>query len=87
MVLKNAIAKVIFSKTLTETIIIKHKKTNTVTWYVNEKFLIRMTYYKSLEGFGKILFKDNIFANVDWNFYHEKPEIKPETWYENEKFF
>ena len=32
-----------------------------------------------------MLFKGNIFENVDLTYYHLKPEIIPQTWYVNEK--
>ena len=61
-------------------------ETNPETWYVNEKFLVIVDCYISLERSWKVLFTDNIFGNIDWNYYHLKPETNPETWYVNEKF-
>ena len=46
----------IFSKTITETLPLKKPKTLKLyprTWYVNEKFLIMITYYISLKGHEK----------------------------------
>ena len=33
-----------------------------------------------------MLFNYIIFKIGDWNFYHQKPETNPETWYVNENF-
>ena len=35
----------------------------------------------------KVLLNGNIFENDDWNYYHQKPETNPETWYVNETFW
>ena len=45
--------------------------------YVNEKFLIMMTYFISLKRSWKVLFESNVFGNVNWNYYHQKPETLP----------
>ena len=40
-------------------------ETNLEAWYVNEKFLLVMTYYISLKRSWKVLFKGNVFEDVD----------------------
>ena len=55
--------------------------------YVNEKFIIMMTYCIMLKRYWKVLFKGNNFDSFRWNYYHQKPETNPETWYVNEKNF
>ena len=48
-----------------------------------KNFLVIVEYYISLERSRKVLFNGNVFENVDWNYYH----LKPQTWYVNEKIF
>ena len=62
----------IFSETITETITIKNLKLTSYMVYVNEKILIKMTFYIKLKKSGKALINDNIIVNinVDWNYYH-----------------
>ena len=75
-----------FSRTITETLPLKKPKNpETLPWNLvcQWNFLIMMTYYISLKRSWKGLFKGNVFGNVDWNYYHPKPE----TWYMlNQKF-
>ena len=42
-------------------------------------------YKKSCKRSWKGPFIGDIFANVNWNYSHQKPETNPETWYVNEK--
>ena len=36
--------------------------------YADEKFLKFLKYYVTLKKSWKVLFNDNIFENVDWNY-------------------
>ena len=72
-----------FSKTLTESITIKILKLTSNMVYVDEKFLIMMTYYISLKWSRKKLLKDKVSENNDWNYFY----LKTQTWYTSKKNF
>ena len=66
----------IFSETWTETIPSENPKNpdfNPKTWNVNEQFLIKMTYYISLERPWKMPFIDNFFKNINLNLTIDEP--------------
>ena len=72
-ILEKCYSMVIVSKFATELITTQNLKITSNIVYVNEKFLLNMTYCKSLERSQKFRFNGNVFGNVDWNYYHRKP--------------
>ena len=58
----------ILSKTLTETLPLKNPKTLKLyaqTWYVNEKFLVMITYYTSFKTSSNVELHDIIFKHIN----------------------
>ena len=52
-------------------------ETETETWYVKEKIILKVEYKVSLERSYQELFNGKNFENFYWNYYRQKPQ----TWY------
>ena len=77
--MKNAIQWKYFQKRKLKPCYWKNPKTLKLypqTWYVKEKFQVIVECYILLEGYLNIDFDGIIFWNVDWNYYHLKPQTR-----------